>query len=149
MAIYLKLLWTIRKLVGLMNALIAAVIAYGFWLFLSRDGMIDGWGWLMTIPTLALLLIAPPLLTSLAIFTDSSRKLKIAFLMLNVLILVFLICGIFADHWIAASADRPFSIRSFSRMSLILSTPFLINVMTLLALLLPKKVLPSVGIPPA
>ena len=134
-----------------MNALIAAVIAYGFWLFLSRDGMIDGWGWLITIPMLALLIIAPPLLTTLAIFTDSARKLKIALLMLNILILilVFLICGIFADHWIAASADRPFTIRSFSRMSLILSTPFLINVMTLLALLLPKKVLPSVGIPPA
>jgi len=139
MTIYLKFLWSMRQLVVLMNVLIATLIACGFYLLLFREGMIDGWGWLITIPILILLFIAPPLLTSLVILTDSTRTLKIVFVLLNLLILMICICGIFVDHWVMASEDRPFSLRSFSKMSLILSTPFLVNVMTLSILLLFKR----------
>ena len=57
--------------------------------------------------------------------------------------LVFVLCHevlhVALDHWVMASEDRPFSLRSFSKMSLILSTPFLVNVMTLSILLLFKR----------
>lgn len=139
MAIYLKVLWSLRQLVVLMNALIVLVMVYGFWRFLSQDGMTEGWGWLLAIPMIGLFLIGPPLFTSIAIFTDNTVKLKIIFLLLNLIILIILFAGLFADKWITATNEMSFSIKSLAQTCLLFGAPFLINVMTLSVLLLPKK----------
>lgn len=139
MAIYLKFLWSLKQLAVFMNVLITLLMLYLFWLYLSQGGMTLGWGWLIAIPLVGIFLVGPPLLTTIAIYADGRRGLKMMLLLLNLFILAILFCGLFFDRWDMDPEMPPFTWRSFSKACLILGAPFLINVATLFMLLLSKQ----------
>lgn len=135
MAFKLDFTSIIRTFAGLMNAGIALLLLIGLWIFLTQDGMHPNLGWLIWVPLLVFLLVGIPSWMTWSFFNDGSQKLRIAFLILNVFAFLLILTGTFADHWVTASRESPFSLRSIAKMCFILGTPFLINTMILIFLL--------------
>ena len=139
MAFKLNLTNLIRNFAACMNVAIALLMIVGLWVFLTQDGMHPNLGWLIWVPLLAFLLIGIPLWITKTLFDDSSRKLRMTFLALNILAFLMMLGGIFADQWITANRESPFSLRSLAKVCTILGVPFLINIMALLSLLTRKQ----------
>ena len=135
----MKILELFRKLVLSMNFLIAGAMGYGLCLFFSQDGMFDGWSWLYYLPIYLLIFIGLPILMCISLFRDSSIILKSIFLTLNILAMIALIGGLFVDSWVMSSDELPFSWRSYTKISLIVASPFIANTLTLSLLLFQKS----------
>jgi hypothetical protein len=139
MAIYLKSFELFRKLVILMNVLIAFAMTYGFYRFLSQDGMFDGWSWTYYLPIYTLIFMGAPILMCFALFQNSTKILKVTFLILNLLASIILLSGLFLNSWFMSNPESPFSWRSYIKICLILATPFVVNAMTLSLLLIQRR----------
>ena len=139
MAFKLNFTNVIRNFAACMNIAIALLMIVGLWSFVTQDGMHPNLGWLIWVPLLAFLLIGMPLWITKTLFDDSSRKLRIAFLILNILAFLLMLGGIFADQWITANRESPFSLRSLAKVCTILGAPFLINIMALISQLTRKQ----------
>jgi hypothetical protein len=140
MAFKLDLTKIIRNFAACMNVAIALIMFIGLWIFLTQDGMHPNLGWLIWVPLLTFLFIGFPLWITWLLFSDSSQKQRIAFLALNVFAFWILFAGTFADRWITASIESPFSLRSVAKICFIVGTPFLVNTMALVFLLSRKRI---------
>lgn len=129
----------IRYFALLMNISIALLLLVGLWNFLARDDIYADASWVIWLPIIAFLLIGPPLFTTWSIFSDRSRNMRIIFLSLNFIMLILLVASIFSDKWITDSIDTPFNWHSLDNLFLILGTPFLVNVVTLIFLITNKR----------
>ena len=139
MAFKLDFTKCIRNLTVLMNMAIALLMALGFWIFLTNDGIFTDPSWLIWLPLAALIFIGIPLWITWSLFSDGSQNLRMAFLILNLLAFGLVFTAAFIDQWVTASPDMPFSLHSLGKICLILGTPFLVNIMTLLFLLSRKR----------
>lgn len=139
MAFKLIISKTIRIIAAFLNVAIALLMALGIWRFVSRDDIYSDPSWLVWLPITIFILIGLPLWVTWTLFSDKSKKLRIVFLALNIFTLLIMLAGIFADQWITASFDEPFSLRSIAKISLLLGAPFLTNTMALLFLLGKKR----------
>ena len=81
------------------------------------------------------------------IFADGPARLQGAYLAINVLALGLIWYGNLLHHQMMVLSTAPFDWHSFYRMGLILGSPFLINVLTMIYLLIRR--LTPVSIPPA
>ena len=140
MAFKLDLTKIVRSFAACMNVAIALLMCIGLMIFLMKDGMHPNLDWLIWVPLLAFLLIGLPLWITWLLFSDGSQKQRITFLALNVFAFWILHAGVFADCWLTASTDSPFSLRSVAKICLIVGTPFLVNTMALIFLLSRKRV---------
>ena len=140
MAFKLDFTKIVRSFAACMNVGIALFMCLGLWIFLTQDGMRPNLGWLIWVPMVAFLFIGLPLWITWLLFSDGSQKQRIVFLALNVFAFWLLFAGAFADRWVTASIESPFSLRSVAKICLIVGTPFLVNTMALIFLLSRKKV---------
>lgn len=138
MAIFMKACDVIRKLIISMNLLIVCAMAYGFYLFLSQDGMFDGWEWAYYLPIYSALFIGLPVLMCMSLFKNSSTSLKVVFLALNLVASTILLGSLFVNSWVMAGPEMSFSWRSYIKLCTILVTPFALNAMTLSLLFFQK-----------
>lgn len=81
------------------------------------------------------------------IFANGSARLQGTYLAINVLTLGLIWYGNLLHHQMMALSTSPFDLHSFYKMGLILGSPFLINVLTMIYLLIRR--LSPVSIPPA
>ena len=140
MAFKLDITNLMRNFAACMNIGIALLMIFGLWCFLTQDGMHANLSWLIWVPLATLIFIGVPLWITWSLFSDGSQKLRIVFLILNISAFLLMLFGIFADHWVTTSSEAPISFRSIAKMCLILGTPFLVNMMTLIFLLSRKRI---------
>jgi predicted membrane protein len=94
-------------------------------------------------PLVGAILIVLPAWVCQAIFSDSSFKLRITFLILNILSLILVCFGSYAHNQMMITAEAPFDWDSFFKIGLILGTPLLANILMMIFLSLPSKNTPS------
>jgi len=129
----------IRKFVISMNFMITCAMGYLFYLFLSQDGVFDGWIWLYYLPIYAAIFLGPSILMCISLFKNSSVILKIVFLILNLFTITVLLGTSFESSWFTSITDLPLSLRSYRKLSLILAVPFIANAMTLCLMFFEKR----------
>ena len=139
MAFKLDITTVVRNFAACMNIGIALLMTLGLWIFLTQDGMHANLSWLIWVPLATFIFIGTPLWITWSLFRDGSQKLRIAFLILNIFAFLLMLFGVFADHWVTANSEAPISFRSIAKMCLILGTPFIVNMMTLIFLLSRKR----------
>lgn len=87
------------------------------------------WALLITV-----VLIGIPAWISHAIFSDGSFRSQMGFLILNFLILILGIFGSYIHFQMMITAQAPFDLESFFKVSMVLGMPFLVNILMMIFL---------------
>ncbi len=140
MAFCLRTFELFHKLVISMNLLITCAMAYGFYRFLSQDGIFSGWEWTYYLPIYFFLFVGIPILMCIALLKNSLIILQAIFFVINLLVTAFLLGSIFVDKGAISSPNLHLSWRSYSQLCLALAVPFLVNALTLSLLLIQRRI---------
>ena len=132
----------VRNFAVFMNGSIACLMAFGLWRFLMRDDIYGDPSWLVWMPLAIANVVVIPVWMTWSLLNDRSRGTRIAFLILNILVFILMFVGAFADRWVTATNDQPFSLYSLAKICLILGSPCLVNILAF-SLLLKDKVQPT------
>lgn len=100
-------------------------------------------GFFLWAPLIIALLIGLPAWICQCVFSDSSFKLRMTFLFLNLLGLILVLLGSYAHCQMMITTNVSFDWHSFFKIALILGTPVLVNMLMMVFLSLPFKNTPS------
>ena len=123
-----------------MNLLITCAMAYGFYRFLSQDGIFSNWEWTYYLPIYFFLFIGIPILMCIALLKNCPIILQAIFFVINLLVTAFLLGSLFVDKGAISNPNLPLSWRAYSQLCLALAVPFLVNALTLSLLLIQRRI---------